>query len=46
MSSETLHESLQPSEREHKYWEDLFDNFATPDKTEIVPSRCKELFLK
>lgn len=46
MSNEQLHKSLQPSEREHKYWEDLFDAYSTPEKTEIVAEKCKELFLK
>ena len=46
MSNEQLHKSLQPSEREHQYWEDLFEQNANSDKTEILPGNCKSLFLK
>lgn len=46
MLSEKLHKFLRPTERELKYWNDLFLKHCEANQSLVPPLICRELFFK
>lgn len=46
MSNENLHKYLRPTERELKYWKDLFIQHCEPEQNSVLPTTVKNLFFK
>ena len=46
MLSEKLHKFVRPTERELKYWNDLFLRHCEANESLVPPLACRELFLK